>query len=107
MKPSGQKKFVNERKGNMDDTKKKEFRKWLASNRWEVYESKCVENGVTNLDDLKQLKTEKEILELAGTGNIDMKDIDKQKFVKAVLALNLKNSISEDLREWLAANKLE
>jgi len=63
------------------------LRTWLDSQGFGKFEDKLRDCGVGTLDDLRVLKSEDEIMELAGGNGINMGVVFRRKFIKAVLDL--------------------
>jgi len=63
------------------------LRAWLDSQGFGKFEDKLRECGVESLDDLRMLKTEDEIMELASANRMNMGVVFRRKFIKAVLDL--------------------
>jgi len=74
-----------------------ELKTWLDGLGFGKFEDKLRECGVESLDDLRVLKTEDEVMELAGADGINMGVVFRRKFIKAVLDLKGLENTMDDL----------
>jgi hypothetical protein len=72
-----------------DSNAVQELKEWLDKNKFGQFFDKLYECGVESLADLRCLKNDEEITELAGPQGINMGVVFRRKFIKAVN--NLKN----------------
>ncbi|ETO33756.1 hypothetical protein RFI_03346 [Reticulomyxa filosa] len=72
--------------------KTQELKDWLEANKFGQFFEKICESGVETLDDLRELQTESDVMELAGPNGINMGVVFRRKFVRAVLSLSQSKS---------------
>ncbi|ETO17105.1 hypothetical protein RFI_20227 [Reticulomyxa filosa] len=65
-----------------------ELKDWLEENKFGQFFEKMYDVGVEQLDDLRALRTENDVIELAGPSGINMGIIFRRKFIRAVLSLS-------------------